>query len=56
MSKTLAAREAEADFRGVPGTLLAKVTGTTPAQSKPVPLARPMTAKQAAGLWTPAAL
>jgi len=29
--------------------------GPTPAQSKPVPRARPMAAKQTAGLWTPAA-
>jgi hypothetical protein len=44
------------DFRGVPGTLRSKMTGTTPAQSKPVRRARPMAAKQTAGLWTPAAL
>jgi hypothetical protein len=38
------------DFRGVPGTLHRKMTGATPAQSKPVPRVRPTDAQQSAGL------
>jgi hypothetical protein len=44
------------EFRGGPGSLHRKMTGTTPAQRKPVPRARPMDAKRTSGLWTPAAL
>lgn len=36
-------------FRGVSGAVLCCATETTPAQSKPVPRARPMAAKQTVG-------
>lgn len=38
------------NYRGVPGTLHRKMTGATPAQSKPVPRVRPTDAQQSAGL------